>query len=143
MVLFVSGMWMVNFEYLQFTLMLTDSIVTLPDAEDQKRSSRLNSTGFTASSFWSQSQTSHTDWEKLPKPVCPGDGGETFWGCFLKEAECWTIIPYPSIWQRSSDVQENMTADSGLPPASVYECLPHMPEHKKRKNTYSQKNKCL
>ncbi len=38
---------MVHFECLQFTLMLTDSIVTLPDAEDKKRSNRLNLTGFT------------------------------------------------------------------------------------------------
>ncbi len=56
---------------------------------------------------------------------------------FLKESECWTIIPYPFIWQRSSDVQENMTADTELPPASVYERLPHIPERKKRMNTYS------
>ncbi len=75
----VSGMWMVHFECLQFTLMLTDSVVTLPDAEDKKRSNRLNLTGFTAN-VWSQSQTSHMDWQKLPRPVCPGDGGETLWG---------------------------------------------------------------
>lgn len=49
-----------------------------------------------------------------------------------------------SLYQtKNSDVQENMTADSELPPTSVYERLPHMPEQKKRKNAYSQKNKCL
>lgn len=58
MALFVFGLWMVNFEYLQFTWMLTDGIVTLPDAEDKKRSNRFNSTGFTASNVTDRSYQS-------------------------------------------------------------------------------------
>lgn len=58
MALFVSVMWMVYFVYLQFTLMLTDRIVALRDTEDKQRSNRLTSTGFAASNFWLQSQTS-------------------------------------------------------------------------------------
>lgn len=43
-------------------------------------------------------------------------------------------VPYPVL--HPTDVQENMTADSELPPTSVYECLPHMPENKENNNTF-------